>query len=193
MSKDGIITHVLFIINIFFTVLLLLTPHLTFAQETLTNNLQNYENPYYRIKLQYPLNWTKIEPNHISTPSNLGLIVMFKPVHTSSTNSSSEALVIQTYRGPLPLTKYISINLYNLSRSELHFHLIYKNTTTLIGTQAYQVAFAYQTPLSNIKELKTYLSNGPNIYIITYIADITRYDYFLPMILEVIKSIQIAK
>lgn len=166
------------------------------------NNLTAYQNPTYRIKLQYPSTWTRIEPNQTSAQEFEGIqinegitgIVILKPPATSHMNSSSSAnMNIQAYNGSKTLEELISHQLFLLNQPVSHFNIISKNTTNLAGTPAKEFISTYQTPFSNREELKIYEENGPHIYILTYDADSREFDYYLPTIQKIINSIEITK
>jgi hypothetical protein len=199
---QGLIVLVLLISAIFLAISLL---GLTFIQVSgANNNLTPYQNPTYGIKLQYPSNWTRIEPNQTSAQEfegrqiNEGItgIVVLKPPLTGNINSSSFAsMSIQTYNGSKfkTLEELISHQLNLLNLPALHFHIISKNTTNLAGAPAKEFISTYQTPFSNHKEIKIYEGNVPRIYMLTYDADNREFDYYLPTIQKIIDSIEITK
>ena len=157
-------------------------------------NLTGYENPTYRIKLQYPSNWTRIEPNRTSSQDNIRMVVILRtPVTTNINSSSFASMSIQIYNGSIQIGQFIQEDLFLLNQPQLHFHIISKNTTNLAGGRADEVVFTYQTPVSNRKVLKIYEENGPQIYILAYNADSRKYDYYLPTIRKIIDSIEITK
>jgi hypothetical protein len=168
---------------------------LAFAQESRANSLTDYKNPTYRIKLEYPSNWTKVEPNQTGSQGNLSLVIMLRtPITTNINSCLSCVMIIQAYNGSMPFEQFISNDLFtNLNQPQLHFHIVSKNTTNLAGAQASEVIFTYHTPNSDYKVLKIYEKIGSRIYTVAYNADSSKYDYYLPTIQKIIDSIKITK
>lgn len=166
---------------------------LAFAQGSTVQHLTDYENPIYRIKLQYPSNWIKLPSTQAHPESGLIEVLALRPPATNNLSSSSPIMIIQRYNGSTPFEQFMYHDLFGrLNSPQLHFHIISNNITDLSGAPASEFIFTYHSQTDH-EVLKLYQKNGADIYTIAYNADSTKYDYYLPTVLKIIKSIQITK
>jgi eukaryotic-like serine/threonine-protein kinase len=97
---------------------------------TTTSPFLTYENPTYRIRIQYPSDWEKLEF------SERNIVVIFRSPPENSSDTKLENLLIQV--GNLPfenilLDEVASASINALNQSLINFELIELNATTLSG------------------------------------------------------------
>ena len=161
------------------------------------SNFLTYENPTYRFKIQYPLNWEKVQFNQGIEEQRRNMVVNFLSPLAGSSPTFREYLIIEV--GNLSsspnrdLAQYIT-TLINFRQSLPHFNLIESNPTTLVGSNnpAYKIVYTYSNPIVGITKAMDILTNkGNNLYFLSYNADITKYSSYLPTIQKMIDSFEI--
>jgi tetratricopeptide (TPR) repeat protein len=150
------------------------------AQCTTEEQLCTYENPYLRIKMQYPSSWLKEE----NTTDN--------SVDFSSPLNDAALLIYHFDPQSRPLNEIVDSIIENFRQSLPDFTLIESRPTTIAGNNsAHMLAFSYSYENSvTIQALKFLMIKGNVGYEITYQAEQSKYLNYLPTIQNMIKSMK---
>lgn len=156
---------------------------------TTSSPFLTYENPTYRIRIQYPSDWEKLEF------SQRNIVVIFRSQPENASDTKLENLLIQVGNLPsqnIPLDEVVRANINNLKQSLIDFELIELNATTLSGNNpAHKVVYTNREGEDELKTMQVVSIKEDKIYLITYTAEASRYDRYLPIIQKMIDSFRI--
>jgi eukaryotic-like serine/threonine-protein kinase len=147
-----------------------------------------YENKKYNIKLEYPNNWDKKEPE---IPDIITREVV-KFTQPSSSNNGIVPTVSITIR-PVnneqdTLEKLIKSETDGIDKSSV----IKRGRPTISGREAYIFIYTVVDENSVVTEyLKTFFKTDNNIYVITYSSNKADFDNFTKVVDNMIKSIKV--
>jgi hypothetical protein len=152
-----------------------------------------YENPTFAIRMQYPSDWEKVEPGQSSQTSNFNIIVGFvSPKESVSDTSPPPALSI----GIQNLSSSQNITLDQYSAAHINFirqqaSVLESNTINLKGNNnmlAHKIVYINN---EGQKIMQVWTIKGDKAYHITYAANETRYNDYLPLAQKIIDSFEI--
>jgi serine/threonine-protein kinase len=178
------------IILLSLTSALLYIPQQAIAQTT-TGDFQEYQNPTYGIKIEYPTNSDKEE--HFF--ENFSLIIFNLPQENAS-DIFQENLAISIERN-LPqnittLHEFINLIDIQLNSTFGSFNTTgSRSSTTLASFPAFEREFSIDR--LDLKFLQLFTMNNNQMYTITYGADSDKYPRYLPTIQRMIQSFEIIK
>jgi eukaryotic-like serine/threonine-protein kinase len=171
-----------------------------------TNHLLTYENPTYGIKVQYPINWEKVEAN--LNNENFTLLAYFHPagkedpsVNVYITFLSPQGLTPTEYdhKEISQLTKPTTLlNGQPIYADETN-HIDESNMTTLAGNPVHRVVWTEKYTDSNgvlniDKKMEVWSIVGDQVYGINFIPnDVSQYTHYLPIAQKIISSFKITK
>jgi len=151
-----------------------------------TSPFLTYKNPTSRIRIQYPSDWEKLEFNQRN------VVVIFRSPPENSSDTKLENLLIQVGNLPsqnIPLNEIASANINALNQSLIDFELIELNATTLSGNNpAHKVVYTNREGKDERKTMQVLSIKEDKVYLITYTAEASRYDRYLPTIQKMIDS-----
>lgn len=156
---------------------------------TTSSPFLTYENPTYRIRIQHPSDWEKLEF------SQRNIVVIFRSPRENSSDTKLENLLIQVGNLPsqnIPLDEVVRANINKLKQSLIDFELIELNATTLSGNNsAHKVVYTNREGEDELKTMQVVSIKEDKIYLITYTAEASRYNRYLPIIQKMIDSFRI--
>jgi hypothetical protein len=162
---------------------------------TTTSSL-TYENPIYRMKIQYPSDWDKLEFNQGNIHD---FIVIFRSPAENALDTKLENLVIQAGNLPfenIPLEEVVKANIENLKQSLIDFELKESITITIAGDNpAHKIVYTHKEEENNgkTKIMQVLMIKSDKVYLITYTAEQGKYDTYLPTIQNMINSFEFIK
>ncbi|HEY7078487.1 MAG TPA: hypothetical protein VH500_02230 [Nitrososphaeraceae archaeon] len=166
-------------------------------QDVGSKNFLVYQNPGYKVKINYPSDWT-ISQTGLRDHSNI--IAFYSPLENIS-DAFSEHVVISLnhYSQNLSLSDYDKLVDNTLSPAGIKIVEPIKTVMLSGGRPAHTIVFAPPTPplgpnaLSKpiVKLLWTVLDNS--VYTISYNAEAARYSTYLPLVQKMIDSFEITK
>jgi hypothetical protein len=166
-----------------------ITPSQDNTTITTTSPFLTYENPTYRIRIQYPSDWEKLEF------SERNIVVIFRSPPENSSDTKLENLLIQVGNLPfenIPLDEVVNANINNLKQSLIDFELIEINATTLSGNNpAYKVVYTNSEGEDKHKTMQILSIKEDKAYLLTYSAEKRKYSDYLPTIEKMIDSFEI--
>jgi hypothetical protein len=159
---------------------------------TTSSPFLTYENPTYGIRIQYPSDWQKLE---FSRRDSLGIAVIFRSPPENASDTKLENLLIQVGNLPsqnISLEALNNANINNLKQSLIDFELIELNATTLSGNNpAHKVVYTNREGEDELKTMQVVSIKEDKVYLITYTAEASRYDRYLPTIQKMIDSFRL--
>ena len=153
------------------------------------DNLLNYKNLSYGIKINYPETWSI---QNLENPVT-GEVVTFLPVKQKQGNKLQENLtikVLENYSGTLDQSTDLFISEINNRLSEAK--IIDKGSTILANKAANQLVYTGKNGSKSLKNLQVWTLKGDRAYVITYTAAIDNYDEFVQTAESMIKSFEIS-
>ncbi len=153
------------------------------------DNLLNYKNLSYGIKINYPETWSI---QNLENPVT-GEVVTFLPVKQKQGNKLQENLtikVLENYSGTLDQSTDLFISEINNRLSEAK--IIDKGSTILANKAANQLVYTGKNGSKSLKNLQVWTLKGDRAYVITYTAAIDNYDEFVQTAEKMIKSFEIS-
>ncbi len=153
------------------------------------DNLLNYKNPSYGIKINYPDTWSI---QNLENPVT-GEVVTFLPSKQKQANKLQENLtikVLENYSGTLEQSTDLFISEINNRLSDAK--IIDKGSTILANKAANQLIYTGKNGGKSLKNMQVWTLKGDKAYVITYTATIDNYDEFVQTAERMIKSFEIS-
>lgn len=152
-----------------------------------------YENPTYKIKIQYPSNWQEFKGTNL-TSSLTDIISFASPVESTLDYRENLRILIENLSSQNvtldEFTPDISF-LRNASSNNNIIRVINSNTTTLAGHPAQKVVFTVVQDQFEFKDLLVYTIMDHRAYMILYGAAPSKYLTYLPRIQTMINTFEI--
>jgi hypothetical protein len=160
----------------------------TTVTTTSSSPFLTYENPSYRIRIQYPSDWEKLEF------SRRNIVVIFRSPAENSSDTKLENLLIQVGNLPfqnISLEALNNVNIDTLRNSLVDFELVESTATTIAYNPAYTIVYTDRVGQDEHKTMQVLSIKEDKVYLITYTAEASRYDRYLPTIQKMIDSFRI--
>jgi hypothetical protein len=151
----------------------------------------SYMNFEQGIRMSYPADWINGEQ-----PSPAGFVVFFASPQEGPGDLFRENVNLLIERTPVPMNtdQYTQACLQGMAQSPVRF--LEQGPVTLDGRPAYRMVYtgpiqgANMTTLSG-KYLQFLLAANSKGYVLTYTAEMQKYDKFLPLVEQIVHSLQI--
>lgn len=158
--------------------------------------LKRYENPGFGISIEYPSSWSgtqlRTDP---SAPTNTSIVAVFEAPRENQSDSYRENLVIGV-QGPhqedISLEEYTQ-NSLNAFRSMSNGVMILQSYPSFLsGLPAHEIVYTSNLQYLNLKKMQIFtIVNGNTAYVITFGAEDSQFDKYIPEIRRMIDSIRI--
>jgi eukaryotic-like serine/threonine-protein kinase len=147
-----------------------------------------YENSAYGVKINYPQDWTKQE-----FTSGQFSVHFTRPMESATDIPSEEVIIIvlDFSAQPMTLDEYTQVQIQRLGQLVPDSKIIDSTPTTLAGYPAQRMVYTMKIGQSDIKELNVYTIKNNKAYIISYLAQSSRYSDFLGIAQQMIDSFEI--
>jgi hypothetical protein len=164
-----------------------------------SNNFTNYTNPTYGFSLLYPSEWINEE---INPGVNLTFLISFNPPPTEFGESIFVYMAIRNLTDKNASLKDFAeaeINFLNSSPSatsptaDTSARTILESEPDYIAgnTQAHKVVYSEKVSGTISRIMEIYFVNGNMGYILSFIADATTYDKYLPTFQKMADSVKL--
>jgi serine/threonine-protein kinase len=176
----------------------LVTPNSALAQTSPTpgSNFQTYDNPTHKLKLQYPPDWT-VSTNALATYS--GIVAFYSPLQNLQDILPAElSLSITTYLQPVSIDEYTQTTLAALEQQGIQASE--SGAFTLAEKPGHRIMFSppeprgqktQDAPQVSISIMQTWTTIGNKVYLLTYSAEDSKFQKYLPTVEQMLKSLQI--
>lgn len=158
-----------------------------------------FQSATYRIKVLYPSNWEK-EENVGSSGSGadklIDIVRFSPPFENSNSDKSAENLDVKVDDisdiKPISVAKYANDTIEDLKKD---FKILSEDRNATVGNNnpAYKVEYTGTEQDVNLNAMIIFTIKGDNAYIISYMAEPSRYSSDLPVVQKMIDSIEIVK
>jgi eukaryotic-like serine/threonine-protein kinase len=174
-----------------------IVPQKVSAQPATNNNFLTYNNPTYKIKMQYPADWT-VSTNTLQTYS--GVVAFYSPLQSLTDILPAElSLSITTYSQGVSLDEYTKTTLAALDQQGIK--VSDSNAFTLAGKPGHRIVFSPPQPQPqnnnqgdpqvSISIMQAWTTIGNKVYLISYSAEESKFQKYLPTVEQMLSSLQI--
>lgn len=174
-----------------------MVPQKVSAQPATNNNFLTYNNPTYKIKMQYPADWT-VSTNTLQTYS--GVVAFYSPLQSLTDILPAElSLSITTYSQGVSLDEYTKTTLAALDQQGIK--VSDSNAFTLAGKPGHRIVFSPPQPQPqnnnqgdpqvSISIMQAWTTIGSKVYLISYSAEESKFQKYLPTVEQMLSSLQI--
>ena len=174
-----------------------MVPQKVSAQPATNNNFLTYNNPTYKIKMQYPADWT-VSTNTLQTYS--GVVAFYSPLQSLTDILPAElSLSITTYSQGVSLDEYTKTTLAALDQQGIK--VSDSNAFTLAGKPGHRILFSPPQPQPqnnnqgdpqvSISIMQAWTTIGNKVYLISYSAEESKFQKYLPTVEQMLSSLQI--
>jgi eukaryotic-like serine/threonine-protein kinase len=163
---------------------------------TSNSNLITYDNPTHRLKMQYPSDWT-ISTNALPTYS--GIVAFYSPLQNLQDILPAElSLSITTYLQPVSIDEYTRTTLAALEQQGIQTSE--SSAFTLAGKPGHRIVFSppeprgqetQDAPQVSISIMQTWTTIDNKVYLLSYSAEDSKFQKYLPTVEQMLKSLQI--
>ena len=169
------------------------------ANSNSSNNnttLRTYENPGFGLSIQYPSSWTgtqlRADP---STPTNTSIVAIFEAPLENQSDSYRENLVIGV-QGPnqdvISLEEYTQNSLNAFRSMSNRIMILELSPSSLSGLPAQEIVYTSNLQNLNLKKMQIFtIVNGNTAYVVTFGAEESHFNEYIPEIKKMINSIRI--
>ena len=175
----------------------LVTPDNILAQSPPSpgSNFLIYDNPTHKLKLQYPSDWT-VSTNALPTYS--GVVAFYSPLQTLQDILPAElSLSVTAYLQPVSLDEYTQTTLAALEQQGIQ--VSESDTFTLAGKPGHRIVFSPPEPRGesqdfpqvSISIMQAWTTLGNKVYLLSYSADDSKFQKYLPTVEQMLRSLQV--
>jgi hypothetical protein len=159
------------------------------VQSLVEDNLLVYESPAYGIRTQYPDGWEIIIQS--TSPSSISL--RFNSPQENDTDVFRENVVfeINTISNNTALSNFTSAALASYLEAYPDFELIDLSSTNLTSAAIPAYKLAASRTQDGLDFMQIFAIKEDKVYTILYSAERTRYSTFLPIVEEMIDSLEV--
>jgi eukaryotic-like serine/threonine-protein kinase len=168
------------------------------AQPSATSgsNFLTYDNPTHKLKLQYPSDWT-VSTNALPTYS--GIVAFYSPLQNLQDILPAElSLSITTYLQPVSIDEYTRTTLAALEQQGIQ--VSESSAFTLAGKPGHRIVFSppeprgqetQDAPQVSISIMQTWTTIDNKVYLLSYSAEDSKFQKYVPTVEQMLKSLQI--
>jgi len=168
------------------------------AQPSITSgsNLITYDNPTHKLKMQYPSDWT-VSTNALPTYS--GIVAFCSPLQNLQDILPAElSLSITTYLQPVSIDEYTRTTLAALEQQGIQTSE--SSAFTLAGKPGHRIVFSppeprgqetQDTPQVSIRIMQTWTTIDNKVYLLSYSAEDSKFQKYLPTVEQMLMSLQV--
>lgn len=155
-----------------------------------------YENRFNGISMLYPKTWQAstsgtFYPDLIKFYAPLQNITDFLPAQVSIGVSKYENNGIT-----LPQYSNLTLVLLNISQGQKQLNITNSNPTNIAGNPGYRVIYSMAPTTNSTIELRTleiWTVLNSKVYLISYTADTTKFNKYLPQVNQMLNSLRISQ
>ncbi|AFZ11897.1 hypothetical protein Cri9333_0982 [Crinalium epipsammum PCC 9333] len=158
----------------------------------LTPKLIIYQNIQNGIKIKYPSNW---ERQDIHNPVTGEVAVFIPPEENDSTQSQTKIIirVEDLSKQPMSLDEYTNASIGEIKKFLSNAKIVESKPTIIAERPAHLLIYSgLNQPYSLPTNLEVWTLKNNKAYIITYTSTSTKYEQFLEIAKEIIKSLEIS-
>lgn len=159
-------------------------------------NLRTYANTAFGISMQYPFVWgaVELESSPLDRFPGSSVASFIAPLENATDTFREKALLsIQDFgsAGNMTLAKYTNGSLDAYRNIPDSVTVLGSNATDLAGLPAHRIVFTEEIQNQQFKKAQAWTVKDNKAYVITFSAEATKYDDYLPSIETMINSLKI--
>ncbi len=156
-----------------------------------TPNEIAYRNPQHGIFMLFPSNWTF---STSGLPEYTQVAGFYAPLQNLSDPIPARfTITVMSYQQNVSLKDFTNMTLSSLNETQ-QIKISSSNPTTLAGQPGYQVIFStlpnMGDPIS-FEIMHSWTAIGNKIYVFQYSVESSKFDTYLPMVTQILKSLRI--
>lgn len=145
-----------------------------------------YDNSADGIRIKYPSDWTK------NSQIEGAIVVFLSPKKSASDTSATLGVSTEDLsKQPMTLEEYTTLSLKNLNQFVTDAKILDSSATTLDGNSAHKVVYTAKQGQYTLKFMQVYTIKDNTAYVLSYIAEINKFNDFLDTAQEMIDSFKI--
>ena len=158
--------------------------------------LKTYENPGFGITIQYPSTWTGIQLRaNPFAPTDTSIVASFEAPVENQSDLYRENLIFGV-QGPIPeditLEEYTENSLNEFRNMSKRVRILESSSTTLAGLPAHEITYTSNLQGLNLTKSQIFtIVNNNTAYVVTFGAEESQFNKYLPGIKKMIDSIRI--
>ena len=160
------------------------------------SNLITYDNPTHKLKMQYPSDWT-VSTNALPTYS--GIVAFYSPLQNLQDILPAElSLSITTYLQSVSIDEYTRTTLAALEQQGIQ--VSESSAFTLAGKPGHRIVFSppeprgqetQDAPQVSIRIMQTWTTMDNKVYLLSYSAEDSKFQKYLPTVEQMLMSLQV--
>jgi PsbP-like protein len=158
--------------------------------------LKTYENPGFGLSIQYPSSWAGMQLRADPfAQTNTSIVAIFEAPRENLSDSYRENLILSV-QGPLEdtisLEEYTQNSLSAFRSMSDRISILESSPSTLSGLPAHEITYSSGLQDLNLKKMQIFtVVNGSTAYIVTFGAEESQFDKYIPEIMKMVNSIRI--
>jgi eukaryotic-like serine/threonine-protein kinase len=152
------------------------------------DNFTSYENPENFLKMKYPENWDKQEQP--KAPS--GEFVKFiSPLEKDGDSFQEKVTVTVEPNSDNTLNEYTNLSKQEIFKLEKNAKIVEDVAYSMAKNKGHRVVYTIKEGDRELKKLQVWTLKHDRAYLIAYEAQAEKYDKFLPVVEQMIKSVEV--
>jgi eukaryotic-like serine/threonine-protein kinase len=148
----------------------------------------SYENQQNFLKMKYPDNWDKQEqPNTVYQE----VVKFISPLEKDGDRFREQVTVIVELSDDKTLDDYTKSSKQEILKLDKNAKIVQDVASTLAGNNGHRVVYTTKKGDRELKKLEVWTLKHDRAYLIAYEAQAKEYDKFLPVVEEMIKSVEV--
>lgn len=174
---------------VIFCVIALLTLEIIKKIESDTaGNFASYENSENRFKMQYPDRWDKQEE---SNPISREVVQFISPKEGGADKFQERLIVTVEPSVDRTLYDHAKLSKQEILNLDRNAKIIEESESTVAGKNGYRIVYTTKAGDRELKKLEALTLKNDKAYSIAYEAEAEKYEKFLPVVEQAIKSLEI--
>ncbi len=157
---------------------------------------KTYENPGFGLSIQYPSSWAGIQLRADPfAQTNTSIVAVFEAPRENLSDPYRENLILSV-QGPLEdtisLEEYTQNSLNAFRSMSDSISILESSPSTLSGLPAHEIIYLSGLQNLNLKKMQTFtIVNDNTAYVVTFGAEESQFDKYIPAIMKMVNSIRI--
>jgi PsbP-like protein len=148
----------------------------------------SYENTESGISIQYPKDW---QVRNISNPITGDIVEFISPKENNSDKFQERVAISVETKANFTLKEYTNLAKQDILKKTKNAQFTEESEEALAGNRSYKVVYTGSNEDLRIKNMDIWSLNNFQAYYVSYNAEKDKYDKYLPIVNDMVKSLQI--
>jgi eukaryotic-like serine/threonine-protein kinase len=158
------------------------------SPESPKTEFTSYENNDYGISIQYPKDW---QVQNISNPITGDVVEFLSPKENNSDKFQERVVINVEKKASFTLNEYTNLAKEDIFKNNTNVKITEESEEILAGNKSYRVVYTGINENLRIKNMDIWSLNNFQAYYVSYNAEKDKYDKYLPVVNDMVKSLQI--